>query len=84
MLNFNGSSLKEDKIKFNYGKTVNIYIVYALKSTIKDITLENCLLGAVKITKMMILVSTNIQDMVLDLMEKELFLSLVMDLVTTQ
>ena len=35
-------------------KIVNIYIVYALKSTLnynEDITLENCLFGAVKLTK---------------------------------
>ena len=51
---FNGSCLKQDKIKFNHRKTVNIYIVYALKSTLnydEDITLENCSFGAVKITK---------------------------------
>ena len=51
---FNGSCLKQDKITFNHGKIVNIYIVCDLESTIKydaDITLENCLFGAVKITK---------------------------------
>ena len=50
----NGSCLKEDKITFNHGETVNIYIVYALKSTLnydEDITLENYLFGAVKLTK---------------------------------
>ena len=30
---FNGSCLKQDKISFNHGKAVNIYIAYALKST---------------------------------------------------
>ena len=31
---FNGSCLKQDKITFNHGKTVNICIVYALKLTL--------------------------------------------------
>ena len=50
---FNGSCLKQDKITFNHGKTVNIYIVYDLKSNLNnfDPTLENCLFGAVKLTK---------------------------------
>ena len=50
---FNGSCLKQDKIMFNHG-IVNIYIVYSLKSTLnytEVITLENCLFGAVKLTK---------------------------------
>ena len=50
---FNGSSLKQDKITFNHTKIVNIYIVYDLHSRVNnfDPTLENCLFGAVKITK---------------------------------
>ena len=51
---FNGGFLKQDKITFNHGKTVNFYIVYDLKSTLNynaDFTLENCLFGAVKLTK---------------------------------
>ena len=50
----NGSCLKQDKITLNHGKIVNIYTVYASKSTLnhdEDITLKNCLFGAVKITK---------------------------------
>ena len=53
-VNFNGSCLKQDKITFNHGKIVNAYIIYTLKSTQnynEDITLENCLFGAVKLTK---------------------------------
>ena len=47
-----GSLLKEDKITYNHGPIVNIYIVYRLSSSItSDITLENCLFGTVKITK---------------------------------
>ena len=51
-LKFVGSLLKQDKITYNHGKIVNIYIVYRLSTSItSDITLENCLFGAVKITK---------------------------------
>ena len=51
---FNGSYLRQNKVRFNHGKVVNIYIVYELsKSTnIGDYpTLENCLFGAVSLTK---------------------------------
>ena len=50
---FNGSCLiKQDEFTFNK-KTVNIYIVYDLDSTLNNFepTLENCLFGAIKITK---------------------------------
>ena len=33
-LEFNGGCLKQDKITYNHGKTINIYIVYYLKSTL--------------------------------------------------
>ena len=47
---FTGSCLKQDKITFNHGKVVNIYIVYELdKIYIK--TSPNCLFGAVSLTK---------------------------------
>ena len=52
--NFNGSCLEKNKITFNHGKIVNIYTVCDLESTFNYntcITLENCLFGAVKITK---------------------------------
>ena len=50
---FNGSCLKQDNITFNHAKIVNIYIVYDLKPTLHnfDLTLENCLFGAFKLTK---------------------------------
>ena len=50
---FNGSYLiKQDKFTSNR-KIVNIYIVYDLDSNLNnfDPTLENCLFGAVKVTK---------------------------------
>ena len=49
---FNGSCLNQDKTTFNYGKIVNIYTVYVLKSTLnynEDITLS--FFGAAKLTK---------------------------------
>ena len=53
VLKFEGSCLRQDKITFNHEKIVNIYIVYELSSNINnfEFTLENCLFGAVKITK---------------------------------
>ena len=46
--------MKQDKVTFNHGKVVNIYIVYEINKSI-DISdylaLENCLFGAVRLTK---------------------------------
>ena len=51
-LKFVGALLKQDKIIYSHGPIVNIYIVYRLNPSItSDITLENCLFGAVKLTK---------------------------------
>ena len=51
---FKESGLKQDKITYTHGKVVNIYIVYEISKSI-DIsdyrTLENCLFGAVSLTK---------------------------------
>ena len=51
---FNGGCLKQDKISFDHGKIVNIYIVYETERSVNISsypTLENCLFGAVKLTK---------------------------------
>ena len=50
---FSGSCLKQDKIAFNHGKTVNIYIVYDLKFSLNnfDPTLQNFFFGAIKLAK---------------------------------
>ena len=51
---FNGGCLKEDKVTFNHGKVVNIYIVYEINKSINIRnypTLENCLFGLVSLTK---------------------------------
>ena len=51
---FSGSCLKQDKVTFNHGKIVNMYIVYEINKII-DIsdypTLQNCLFGAISLTK---------------------------------
>ena len=51
---FNGSCLKQDKVIYNHGKIVNIYIIYEISKNynIRNYpTLENCLFGAVSLTK---------------------------------
>ena len=51
---FTGNCLKQDKITFNHGKVVNIYIVYELGASGSNDnypTLKNCLFGAVTLTK---------------------------------
>ena len=51
---FNGSCLKQDKVTYNYGTIVNIYIVYEIDqncSISSYPTLENCHFGAVTLTK---------------------------------
>ena len=53
-LKFNGDFLKQDKVTYNHGSLVNIYIVYRLgpfTNSTKSATLENCLFVAVKLTK---------------------------------
>ena len=50
---FYGSCLKQDKITFTHEKILNIPIVYQLSSNLinHDVTSENCLFDAVKLTK---------------------------------
>ena len=51
---FNGDCLKQEKITFNHGKIVKIYIVYEIERSVNISnypTLENCLFGAVELTK---------------------------------
>ena len=50
----NGSALRQRKVSYIHGKTVNSYIVYELagsSSHSDDPTLKNCLFGAVTLTK---------------------------------
>ena len=51
---FKGDCLKQDKISFDHEKVVNIYIVYEINKNVNISsypTLENCLFGAVELTK---------------------------------
>ena len=51
---FNGSCLKQDKVTYNHGKIVNIYIVYKISKNYSISTyptLGNCLFGAVSLTR---------------------------------
>ena len=51
---FSGSCLKQDKVTYNHGKVVHIYIVYEISRNY-DISsypaLKKCLFGAVNVTK---------------------------------
>ena len=52
---FRRSCLKQDKFTYTHGNIVNIYIDYEINkkdnTTSSDLTLENCLFGAVTSTK---------------------------------
>ena len=54
-IKFCGSCLQQNKITYTHGKIVNIYTLYEInkedKTKISDTTLENCLSGAVTLTK---------------------------------
>ena len=53
-MEFHESCLKQDNVTFSYGKVVNIYIVYKISQSINVsgyATPENCLFGAVSLTK---------------------------------
>ena len=51
---FNGSCLKQDKATYSHVKIANIYVVYEISKNYNISsypTLENCLFGAVSLTK---------------------------------
>ena len=52
-IKFSGDLLRQDQVTYNHGPVVNIHIVYETTSDTKtsNIALENCLFGAVKLTK---------------------------------
>ena len=52
-LRFTGVPLKQDKVSYNHGPIVNLYTVYRLilNSADIDVTVQNYLFGAVKLTK---------------------------------
>ena len=76
--------LKQPKISYTHGKVVNIYIVYELgtsSSNVNDPALQNCLFGAVTLTKNAELINMDILVVGLGLIEEEVFHFQVVDLV---
>ena len=73
---FDGSCFKQDKITFTHGKLVYIYIIYeiiVLSLTTMIPHQETLCLVQLDYLKMVIVISTNILVMVLDLKDEELF-----------
>ena len=72
-LKLTGVLLKQDKVTYNHGPIVNIYIVYRLIPNSVDfgLTVENSVFGAVKLTKSVDISKYKFLDMVLDLIQKE-------------
>ena len=56
-VSFSRACLKQDKVTFNHGKIVNIYIVYKIirvaniNNRNNNLTVQNALFGAVSLTK---------------------------------
>ena len=70
---FSGSFLKQDETTYTHGKIINMYIVYEIRRNYNISscpTLKNCLFGAVRLTKMFVLININILGMALDLIKK--------------
>ena len=72
---FSGSCLKQDKITYTHGKVVNIKSINISNYP----ALENCLFGAVSLTKNADIDSMDIMDMELDLIDMEVFHFLALD-----
>ena len=82
-VDINGSCLRQDKFTFDHRKVVNIYIVYEISKNINISdypTLKNCLFSAVSFTKNVTLISTNILNMELDLVDINFILTQVVEL----
>ena len=78
-VDFKGSCLKQDTVTFNHGTIIDIYLVYEISKTFtisRYPTLENCFLELLVWLKMLILISTNILDMELDLIDMDFFFTL--------
>ena len=76
--------LKQPKPSYTHGKTVNIYIVYEMgtsSSHFDDPALKSSLFGVVRVLKTLILISTSIQVIKLDLVENQVFHYQAVDLV---
>ena len=80
---FKGSYLKLDKITYDHGKIVNIYIVYEINKNVKINsypTLENWLFDAVSLTKNHDIVKCEYSGYRLDLVDIDFFHTLVVEL----
>ena len=81
---FKKSYLKQNKITYDRGKIANIYNVYEISKNYdisSYLTLENCLFGAVSLTKNANICNINILDMVLYLIDMDFFHTLMVELV---
>ena len=81
---FKKSCLKQNKIIYDRGKIANIYNVYEISKNYdisSYLTLENCLFGAVSLTKNANIGNINILDMVLYLIDMDFFHTLMVELV---
>ena len=72
---FNGSYLKKDKVTYNHGKVVNIYIVYEIS---RDINISNYptlkkIVYLVHLVWLKMLTNKNVLDMELDLIDMDFF-----------
>ena len=72
---YSGSCLKQDKITYTHGKVVNIKSINVSNYP----ALENCLFGAVSLTKNADIDSMDLMDMELDLIDMEVFHFLALD-----
>ena len=66
---FTGDCLKKEKIEFNHRKIVNIYIIYEIEKIVN--------------ISILMLICIIIQDMVLDLIEKDFFRTLLEEMEKT-
>ena len=85
---FGGDCLKQNKVTFNNGKIVNIYIVHEIIRIANidcdrnsNLTVKNASFGAVSLTKYGHLNNINIVDMEHDLIEHHIFPFLVVGMV---
>ena len=77
---FNRDCLKQERLDFRYGKTINIYIVYEINKIVNISSypvLENCLFGTVKLTKHVDIDQYKYSGYGIDMIEKDFFQSVI-------
>ena len=72
---FNGDLWRQNQVRYNHGPVVNISVVYETTPDAKtsNVILENCLFGAIKITKNSDVDKYKYSAYVLDLIQEEVF-----------